>query len=122
MSVPAINERRNSLRLDKVFPVQVESPVFGYSNCIARNISPGGIFLESRELLPLGSAVKVIFSLPDNSGGITAVGEVKNHYLLQFGGNDEANSVTGMGVRFTQFEDDGLDRLSETLGSTMPMQ
>ena len=58
--------------MDKVFPVLVESPLFGFMNCVARNISPGGIFLETRDPLPLGSALRVYFSLPHGSGGIAA--------------------------------------------------
>ena len=114
-------ERRNYLRLDKVFPVQVESTLFGFSNCIARNISCGGMFLESRELLPLGSSIKVLFTIPGECGGIAAYGEVKNQYYLNFGSDEESRSVIGMGIRFSRFDDDGLSRLNQSLSSTMQM-
>ncbi len=115
-------ERRNYLRMDKVFPVQVESPEFGFTNCIARNISGGGIFLESKELLPLGSTIKILFSVPGVCGGITAVGEVKNQFCLNFGGDDSPSSMVGMGIRFLHFEDDGMARLSDSLTSAVHIQ
>lgn len=115
-------ERRNWLRMDKVFPVKVESPEFGFTNCIARNISGGGMFLECKELLPLGSTIKILFSLPGVCGGINAVGEVKNQFCLNFGADEAASSVVGMGIRFINFEDDGLARLSGSLTSAVHIQ
>lgn len=108
-------DRRNWTRLDKVFPVLVESPLFGFLNCIARNISPGGVFLETREPLPLGTPLRVYFALPHGSGGISATGEVKNHYYLNFGTERGPSSLTGMGVRFTEFDNNGGDQLTRTL-------
>lgn len=105
-------DRRNWTRLDKVFPVLVESHIFGFMNCVARNISPGGIFLETRDPLPLGTTLRVYFSLPHGKTGISAAGEVKNHYYFNFGTESGPSSVTGMGVRFTEFgpnDDDAGD-------------
>ena len=115
-------ERRNWNRLDKVFTVQVESPLYGFTNCIARNISAGGIFLECKELLPLGSTIKILFSVPGLCGGINVVGEVKNQYCLNFGSDEDASKVMGMGIRFTHFEDDGLTELNENLTSAVHIQ
>ncbi len=115
-------ERRSSLRLDKVFSVQVESPEYGFTNCIARNISCGGIFLESKELLPLGSTIKILFSVPGVCGGINAVGEVKNQFCLNFGSETDSSKMVGMGIRFTHFEDDGYSRLTENLTSAIHIQ
>jgi Tfp pilus assembly protein PilZ len=112
-------DRRNWSRLDKIFPVLVESPLFGFKNCIARNISSGGIFLETQEPLPLGSAIRVYFALADGCKGISAAGHVKNHYYLNYGSADSPSNVTGMGVRFTKFDADGADQLSETLRRTL---
>ena len=115
-------ERRNWNRLDKVFAVQVESAQHGFSNCIARNISGGGIFLESKDMLPLGSTIKILFSVPGVCGGINAVGEVKNQYCLNFGSDENPSNMVGMGIRFTHFEDDGLNQLSEKLTSAVHIQ
>lgn len=108
-------DRRNWTRFDKLFPVLIESALFGFKNCIARNISSGGLFLETREPLPLGCAIRVYFSLPNGSNGISATGQVKNHYYLNFGSNGSTQNVIGMGVRFTEFDDDGQHLLESTL-------
>jgi hypothetical protein len=113
------DDRRSWTRLDKVFPVLVESNIFGFMNCVARNISPGGIFLETREPLPLGTPLRIYFSLPYGTGGIAATGEVKNHYYLNFGTDKGPCSVTGMGVRFTSFEDNGEHRLGSVLRQSL---
>jgi hypothetical protein len=44
---PSPGEKRQHLRFDKVFPVRVESILFGDLSCVARNVSAGGIFIEN---------------------------------------------------------------------------
>ena len=75
-------ERRHWSRLDQLFPVLVESNAFGFKNCVARNVSKGGMFLETREPLPLGSMIRVYFALPQTRNGISATGKVNNHYYF----------------------------------------
>lgn len=107
--MPAIclpQDRRRTDRLDKVFQVEVSSPVFGSYLCVARNISVGGIFLETFDPLPLGSEVRIHFEMPDSSGEVVAVGEVKNHYYLNYQSEGAPQSLMGMGIRFTGFEED----------------
>src|SRR4051794_28523369 len=57
-------EKRQHLRFDKVFPVRVESILFGDLSCVARNVSAGGIFIETSEPLPLGARVRICFLNP----------------------------------------------------------
>lgn len=109
------SERRNWLRWDKVFPVLVESPIHGFMNCIARNISCGGLFIETRAPLPLGSPLRVYFSLPDGHQGFSAEGKVKNHYFLNYGSSTGPQATMGMGVRFTEIDNDGQRELRKTL-------
>jgi hypothetical protein len=113
----ANDEKRAALRLDKVFHVLVESPHFGFMNCVARNISCGGLFLETRAPLPLGSPLRVYFAFPDGAVGISALGEVKNHYFLNYATGEGPATITGMGVRFTQFDSDGADRLERSVAT-----
>src|SRR5512137_3126552 len=71
---PAGGERRAADRLDKVFPVWLE----GENGCgmgVARNISEGGMFVETGTPHPIGSQVRVTF--PSHSGEMTAVAEVR---------------------------------------------
>jgi hypothetical protein len=111
----AAPEKRQYLRFDKVFPVRVESILFGELPCVARNVSAGGIFLETPDLLPLGSRVRVCFLTPDETTEIVAVGDVKNHYFINFSQAGAARSVAGMAVRFLSFEQESQHILRDCL-------
>jgi len=104
-------DKRRTLRFDKVFAVSISSPTFGEVAGIARNISEGGMFVELPDPLPLGSPIRVHFTLPDADDEIVAHAEVKGHYFMNFVDGDEPRSMTGMGVRFIGF-DDGESQLS----------
>jgi hypothetical protein len=100
-------ERRTAERLDKVFAVWLEGER-GEVHGIARNISPGGLFVETPVTQPIGSEVRVSFSA--SGGGLIAVGEVR--YVCHLVGWRAPGSegpglpvgVQGMGIRFTRFE------------------
>jgi hypothetical protein len=114
-TVPACSEKRQHLRFDKVFPVRVESVLFGELPGVARNVSAGGIFVEMRDPLPLGARVRVSFSDPDETAEIVAVGEVKNHYFVNYVQGGSSRSVSGMAIRFENFENDGRQILEDCL-------
>jgi len=100
-------DRRATGRLDKVFEVWLEGER-GEVHGIARNISPGGLFVETPATEPIGSEVRVNFS--PSGGGIVAVGEVR--YVCHLVGRRAPGSdgpdvpvgVQGMGIRFVRFE------------------
>jgi hypothetical protein len=97
-------ERRSNSRLDKVFPVWVEGDL-GSAHGVARNISTGGLFVETPVTQPIGSQVRVIFS--SGGGEMVAVGEVR--YVCALTGRPSRPShgpvgVRGMGLRFLYFE------------------
>jgi PilZ domain-containing protein len=97
-------DKRRALRFDKVFPVVLSSPDFGECQGIARNISEGGMFVEVADPLPLGSPIRVHFTMPDQAGEIVARGEVKGHYFVNFTDGAGPRALTGMGVRFVGFD------------------
>lgn len=109
-------QRREHLRFDKVFTVRVESLLFGDLVCVARNVSAGGIFLELSDPLPLAATIRVCFPVPDGSGEVVAVGEVKNHYFINYVQDGVIRAVAGMAVRFTSFESDSNRILEDCLG------
>lgn len=109
------SEKRQHLRFDTVLPVRVESILFGEIPCVARNVSAGGIFLETRDPLPLGARVRVCFINPEETHEIVALGEVKNHYFVNYACAGVARGVTGMAVRFTAFEDESQNVLRDCL-------
>jgi hypothetical protein len=100
-------DRRSQPRLDKVFPVWLEG-LRGGALGVARNISEGGMFIETRDPLPLGSQVRVSF--PSQGGEMIAVAEVRYvcHLLGRLADGAPAGggcaAVRGMGVRFLYFE------------------
>jgi len=103
------SERRSRSRLDKVFTVWLE----GLNGCglgIARNISEGGLFVETATPHPIGSQVTVSF--PSDAGDMTAVAEVRYvcHLVGRRAGQELHASVHGMGVRFLYFEPRGEAR------------
>jgi hypothetical protein len=110
-----VKERRASIRFDKAFPVYLSGDE-GVTRGIARNISDGGMFIETREPYRLGSRVKVTFLSPDATTEITMVGEVRYQCFLSYGGAAEGESqLRGMGLRFVEVEEQDLG-LSAPLG------
>jgi hypothetical protein len=106
---PESPERRSNQRLDKVFPVYLEGDRGGAMG-VARNISTGGLFVETRDPYPLGSQVRVTF--PSHGGEMSAVAEVR--YVCHLVARATAATtdgrtvaVRGMGVRFLYFDSAG---------------
>jgi hypothetical protein len=99
-------ERRQAARLDKVFRVYLEGE-HGMGLGIARNISEGGMFVETRAPQPIGSQVRITF--PAETGEMTCLAEVR--YVCHLLGRTPASArgplaLRGMGVRFLYFEVD----------------
>jgi hypothetical protein len=114
-------DQRLSMRFEKVIPVGVESEDFGEVGAVARNISAGGMLIETPAPLPLGSEVRVHFQIPDSQASIVARAEVKNHYAFNYCDGGEPRHARGMGVRFLEFVEDGGEvlRLSLTRFRTL---
>ena len=105
--------QRIHVRFDKMFPVVVGSELYGDSAAIARNISAGGMLVEMAFPLPLGSVVTVHFSCDRGDGAvdeIVAHAEVKHHYCLNFATGDEPSVMRAIGLRFLDFDNDGLSQ------------
>ncbi len=107
----AVSEKGSRLaaahRLDKAFPVFLTS-VRGIQNGVGRNISPEGMFIETREVCPIGTEVRVTFEAPGVATNLTAVALVRFQAYLNYSGTGgEQEGVRGMGVRFLRFEEDG---------------
>jgi len=101
---PAVVERREGTRLDKVFRVYLEGE-HGCGLGIARNISQGGLFVETRAPQPIGTQVRITF--PSESGNMLAVAEVRYVCHLMgrgHGGAPGPLAMRGMGLRFLYFE------------------
>ncbi|HTN54503.1 MAG TPA: PilZ domain-containing protein [Anaeromyxobacter sp.] len=103
-------ERRTAPRLDKVFRVYLEGER-GAGLGIARNISEGGMFVETRAPQPIGTMVRIV--IPSDAGEMAAVAEVRYvcHLLARSPDAPERGplAMRGMGIRFLYFELDGFE-------------
>jgi Tfp pilus assembly protein PilZ len=103
-------DRRRTNRFDKVFPVYLAGDR-GMARGVARNISGGGMFVETPGAFPLGSKVVVTFTTIEGSAEIVAQGEVRYQCALEYGAPGGAiRQLRGIGVRFLSFETSQADR------------
>ena len=87
-------------RFDKAFPVFLEGER-GVASGIGRNITDGGMFVETREPFPLGTRVKVTFSSPNGGAEMTLEGEVRYQCYINFSRPDSTRAgMRGIGLRF----------------------
>jgi hypothetical protein len=116
MSVDSAREQRTSIRFDKVFRVSLSGDGFGELDAVARNISLGGMLIETPSLPTLGSVVKVHFQVPGGGGDeLTAMAEVKNHYVFNYNENGCLRWARGIGVKFLEFLVGDVPDLAEQL-------
>ena len=81
-----------------------------YSSFI-HDISEGGMFIESKTLLPKGSILSLRFKLPDSQFEVEAKGEVMR--LVEQSTHFKAEIVEGMGLRFTDISPGDKALISE---------
>lgn len=95
--------------------------VDGFITDWAVNISRGGIFINTRNPLAVGTTVRLIISLPDAafpfdlSGRVTRVNEFDN----------PSNQVPGMGIEFIDVDEEKrarIERFVERLRKELPDQ
>ncbi|HEY6100316.1 MAG TPA: TIGR02266 family protein [Anaeromyxobacter sp.] len=92
--------KRRAIRLHHEIPVAYRS-VGSFLTDWATNISRGGMFINTRKPLSVGTDVKILVQLPgmkfpyELAGRVTRVTEFDNH----------ANMVPGMGVEFTNVDE-----------------
>jgi type IV pilus assembly protein PilZ len=100
MKTGAENKRKTT-RLHHEIPVAYRS-VGSFLTDWATNISQGGLFINTRHPLAVGTEVRILIQLPGEpkaaaiEGKVTRVTEYDNHH----------NLVPGMGVEFTDLAQD----------------
>lgn len=86
--------------------------VDGFITDWAVNISRGGIFINTRKPLAVGTTVRLIISLPDTpfpfdlEGRVTRVNEFDN----------PSNQVPGMGIEFVGVDEEKKERIERFVG------
>lgn len=93
--------------------------VDGFITDWAVNISRGGMFINTRNPLALGSVVRLIVSLPDAAFPFDLTGRV-----IRVHPNDpESDQVPGMGIEFIDVDEDKrvrLERFVDRLRKELP--
>ena len=70
---------------------------------IGRNISAAGLFVETREPMPLGGRLKVTFTGEDGTE-MTCLCEVRYQVALTTGGGRREGYSRGVGLRIVAYE------------------
>lgn len=81
--------------------------VDGFITDWAVNISRGGIFINTRKPLSVGTTVRLIISLPDTQFPFDLTGRVMR--VNEF--DNPANQVPGMGIEFVDVDEDKKSRI-----------
>jgi uncharacterized protein (TIGR02266 family) len=95
----AENNKRRAQRLHHEIPVAYRS-VGSFLTDWATNISQGGLFINTRKPLPVGTEVRVLLQLPGASFPFQLEGKVSR--VTDF--DNHANMVPGMAVEFTSVD------------------
>jgi hypothetical protein len=111
MALPSPREQRTSFRFIRVIPISFATEEYAEIRAVARNISSGGMLIETPYPPALGSEVRIHFQIPDSQSSIMARAEVKNHYVFNYSEGGEPRVARGMGVRFLEFVEDGEERM-----------
>lgn len=80
-----------------------------------RNISKGGLFIETRKPLPLGTQLKLKFRLPGSDRPIETDGVVQ--WVIDSSSGD---SKPGMGVQFGSLSDADMDMIDRLVIDDLP--
>jgi PilZ domain len=87
-------------RFDKAFPVWLDGDR-GVMSGVGRNITESGMFVETREPLPLGSRVKITFAGPSSPTEMQLEAEVRYQCFINFAKEGGARAgMRGMGLKF----------------------
>ena len=99
---------RNADRLEHELLVSYRT-VDGFITDWATNIGKGGIFINTRHPLAVGTTVKLIISLPDQAFPFDLSGKVirVNEY------DNVTNQAPGMGVEFVGVDDEKKARIEQ---------
>ncbi len=95
--------------------------VDGFITDWAVNISKGGLFINNRKPLQVGTVVRLIVALPDTPFPFDLTGKVVR--VIEF--NNATNEVPGMGIEFVDIDDEKrtrIERFVEKLRQELPAE
>lgn len=97
--------------------------VDGFITDWAVNISRGGIFINTRNPLAVGSVVRLIISLPDAAFPFDLTGRVIRVHPYDPNAEHAPDQVPGMGIEFVDVDEDKrarLERFVDRLRKELP--
>ncbi len=95
----ASDNKRRATRLHHEIPVAYRS-VGSFLSDWATNISHGGLFINTRKPLAVGTPVKILVQLPGTKFPYELAGRVTR--ITAF--DNKSNMVPGMGIEFTEVD------------------
>ena len=110
-------ERREQPRVS----VEVEVTMTSDSNVyvgLTDNVSEGGLFVATHDLLPIGSVVELEFSLPDDDDPIRVEAEVRWHRRVS---RQNYDIMPGFGAEFVDIDPSSRGSLEAFIESREPM-
>src|SRR5579859_5743033 len=104
------------------FSVALSVTLFGDHNFytgMTENVSEGGLFIRTQNVLPIGTRVKVEFTLPTAQSPLTIIGVVRwtrspdamREEYNNFGSVENASSNPGMGIQFEDVDPKATDAI-----------
>ncbi len=105
---PAAHPQRQANRLHHEILVAYRT-MDGFITDWAVNISKGGLFVNTRSPLAVGSEIRLIVSLPSSAFPFDLQGKVT--WVNEF--DNAANLVPGMGIEFIGIDDEQKRKIAE---------
>ncbi|MCX5868001.1 MAG: TIGR02266 family protein [Proteobacteria bacterium] len=99
-------KKRISIQLD----VRYQS-LEGFISDYSMNISQGGMFISTRNPLPLGTRVALKVGLPDAELPLNIEGEVV--WVSEYDKKSKSNLIPGMGVQFRNLDEQEKKRVED---------
>lgn len=92
-------------RVHRRLPAEIEVTLHSEHNFFTgftQNISQGGLFIATHQILPIGTRFRVTFTLQGMAGAVNVMCEVR--WVRPY--HDNLDSPPGMGVRFVNMDDE----------------
>lgn len=121
MKLDAPDEAKINRREDQRVAVEVSVTMESDSNVyvgFTDNISEGGLFVATYDLVPIGSTLQLQFQLPDEEEPISVEAEVRWHRPADSQGE---GLMPGFGARFLDVDDADQERIEQFVDSREPM-
>ena len=93
-------------RLEKRLPIQLDvryQSLEGFISDYSMNISQGGLFISTRNPLPLGTRIALKVGFPDAEVPLNIEGEVV--WVSEYDKKSKSNLIPGMGIQFRNLDD-----------------